>query len=436
MTDSSAMGGDVAAISPGSHGTALREWREGWPVVVAGFAGFVLLSLGNMSMGAFMTPVTTELHWSHAQFSAGLSAYALVGIVMGPLVGMLIDKWGVRMVVVIGALLVGVTFSLFATATGAITPWLVLWLLYAAANQLIMTTAWTAAIARAFTASRGLAMSIIMVGSAAAVFIAPVVADLLIRHQGWRVAFVVMGLVTGTAVAVICWFALDRGGQAPAAPAAHSEAGEATPSDGGARAMTTGEALRSIAFIKLGLAMFIANFVPLALTIHLIPLLSAGGLKRDTAVLIGGSYGATMFIGQIIGGIAIDRYSGRLVAAIGFSVMIASLALLMLPVHPLALPITAVFLFGFAVGGLSPLFPYLTSRYFGLHSFGRLFGVLASLSALAYATGPLAAGYVFDVTHNYRLFLAGSIPAVLLTILLIVSLGRYPNFAETAAPDR
>jgi len=197
--------------------------------------------------------------------------------------------------------------------------------------------------------------------------------------------------------------------------------------------MTTGEALRSFAFIKLGIAMFIANFVPLAMTIHLIPLLTAGGLPSNTAVVIGGSYGLTMLAGQLVGGVAFDRVSARLVAAIGFTILIISFTLLLLPVRPIAVPITAVLLFGFALGGLSPLFPYLTSRYFGLESFGRLFGVLSALSALAFATGPQTASYIFDATHSYRLFLIGSIPAIVLTILLIVSLGRYPDSAAAKA---
>ncbi len=430
MTDHSVTGTGVAAGSPGA---ALREWRAGWPVVVAGFFGFVLLSLGNMSVGAFMKPVTTDLHWTRSDFSIGLSVYAFVGIVMGPVVGALVDKWGVRLVAVIGSLLVGITFALFATATGAIVPWLILWLLYATANQFIMTTVWTAAIARAFTVSRGLAMSVIMIGSAFAVAVAPLVADFLIREQGWRAAFIIMGLGTGVAVAAICLLALGGGRPAAeAAPMAHGAPAAGAADDGPAE-MTTGRALRSFAFIKLCIAMFIANFVPLALTIHMIPLLEADGLARESAVLVGGSYGVPMFIGQIIGGIAIDRFSGRLVAAVGFTVMIASLALLMLPADPIAVPITAVVLFGLAIGGLSPLFPYLTSRYFGLKSFGRLFGVLASMSALAFASGPWMAGHVFDLTKSYYWFLGGSIPAIALTILLIVSLGRYPDSGETRA---
>src|SRR5882757_9002688 len=127
MSDSSALDGSATTLSPPSRGAALQEWRGGWPVVVAGFFGFVLLSLGNMSVGAFMKPVTTDLHWTRSDFSIGLSVYAFVGVVMGPVVGALVDKWGVRLVAVIGSLLVGVTFALFATATGAIAPWLILW---------------------------------------------------------------------------------------------------------------------------------------------------------------------------------------------------------------------------------------------------------------------------------------------------------------------
>jgi MFS family permease len=433
---SGTMAGGMTLKSADSRGAALREWREGWPVILAGFAGFFLLSLGNLSMGAFMIPVTTDLHWSHSQYTSGLFTYAPAGIVMGPLVGALIDKWGVRPIVVIGSLLVAVTFSLFAIATSAISLWLVLWLLYAVANQLIMMTAWTAAVARVFNASRGLAMAITWGGSAAAGFVAPLVADLLIRHEGWRTAYVVMGLGTGCAVALICWFALDGGSSAPPAAQAQPESVSATPAGGDTRSMTTGEALRSFAFIKLGIAMFIANFVPLALTVHFIPLLSAGGLSDRSAVVIGGSFALVMFPGQLIGGIAFDYISARLVAAIGFTIMIAGLAMLMLPVHPIGVPIAGVLLCGFAMGALSPLFPYLTSRYFGLESFGRLFGVLSALSALAFATGPYAASKVFDLTspHSYRLFLAGSIPAILLTILLIVSLGRDPGSGDTKAP--
>jgi MFS family permease len=421
-------GAKAGGAAPKFAGEAAREWRRGWPVVLAGVFGFALLTLGNATMGAFMAPVTSDLGFNRSQFSAGLSAYALVGIVMGPLVGILIDKLGVRAVAISGALLVGVTYSLFATSTGAMSYWLALWLLYAAANQLIMTTVWWAAVARVFTVSRGLATSVTILGTSVAVFFAPVVANVLIEQRGWRAAFVILGLSSGLAVALVCWIALKRSGP----PQAASGPAEAAQSVTAASGMSWSQAVRSMTFIKFAIASFIAYGVRLAITIHVIPILSAGGVARDLAVWIGGSYGLWMAVGQTVSGAALDRFSGRWVSALCLFVQMTSLALLMLPPHPIAVPILAVCLFGLSMGGLAPTYPYLTSRYFGLRSFGRLFGILASLSAVGYALGPLLAAHVYDVSGSYALFLAASIPALLLSAVLILSLGPYPDFAEEA----
>lgn len=432
--------GETTQSSAGSAspGRALREWRTGWPVVLAGVFGFALLSLGSTSMGAFMASVTASLGFSRSQFSAGLSAYALVGIVLGPLVGILIDKFGVRAVALSGSLLVGLAFSLFATATGAFSYWLALWLFYACANQLIMTTVWWAAVSRVFTASRGLAISVTIIGTGVAAPLAPIVANLLIEHHGWRAAFVIMGLCSGIGVALVCWLALKpAAGPPPAAPAQAAQ-GDADAPDPGPAGMSLMDALRSPTFVKLAIACYLAYAVRLAITIHLIPMLSAGGVGRGTAVVIGGSYGLSMIPGQILSGAAMDRFSARWVAALCLVVQSVSLALLMLPPHPIALPIVAVFLFGLSMGGIAPTFPYLTSRYFGLRSFGRLFGIIASLSALGFATGPLLAGYVYDVSASYVPFLAAAIPALLLSTLLILLLGRYPDRADptSSSPAR
>ena len=233
-----------------------------------------------------------------------------------------------------------------------------------------------------------------------------------------------MGLGTGITVALICWFALKPAGQpAPAAEAA-ADPPAAVPG------LSLAEAARTLTFAKLAVASYLAYAVRLAIAIHLIPMLSAGGVARTTAVVIGGSYGLWMILGQIVSGAAMDRFPARFVSALWLAMMAGSLALLMLPPQPIALPIVAVALFGISMGGMAPTFPYLTSRYFGLRSFGKLFGIIASLSGLGFATGPLLAGYAFDVSSSYLPFLAGAIPALLLAALLILSMGRYPDPAD------
>lgn len=417
---------------PSAPGAALREWQAGWPVVFAGVFGFALLSLGSTSMGAFMAPVTASLGFSRSEFSAGLTAYALVGIVGAPLVGVLIDRWGERAVAIAGSLLAGLTFSLFATASGVFTYWLALWLFYACANQLIMTTVWWAAVSRVFAASRGLAISVTIIGTGVAAPLAPYLANLLIEQRGWRSAFAIMGISCGIAVALVCWIALKPGGRP--SPAAQAGPAEAEPAAAAPTGIPLAQALRSVSFIKLAIASFLAYAVRLAVAFHLIPILSAGGVTRGTAVVIGGSYGLWMILGQTVSGAAMDRFPARWVGAFWLVLQSVSCAMLMLTPQPLALPIAAVALFGTTMGGIAPALPYLTSRYFGLSNFGRLFGIIASLSGLGFAIGPLLAGYAFDRSHSYAPFLTGAIPALLLSALLIISLGRYPDAADGARP--
>jgi len=270
-----------------------------------------------------------------------------------------------------------------------------------------------------------------ILGTNIAVPIAPIVANELIERQGWRSAFAMMGLSCGLVIALVCWIAL-KGASAPL-PAAQPGSADTARTEAAPAGMPLSQALRSFAFFKLALASFLAYAVRLGVAFHLIPILSAGGVTRGTAVVIGGSYGLWMILGQVLSGAALDRFSARWVGALWLVLQSISCALLILAPHPLTLPIAAIALFGTTMGGIAPALPYLTSRYFGVANFDRLFGIIAGLSGLGFAVGPLLAGYAFDVSKSYAPFLAGTIPALLIAALLIISLGRYPDGDRPAA---
>jgi MFS family permease len=64
--------------------------------------------------------------------------------------------------------------------------------------------------------------------------------------------------------------------------------------------------------------------------------------------------------------------------------------------------------------------PTITAEYFGTQSFGSIFGVVSPAYTLGSAIGPLAAGYIFDITGRYYLaFLSAAILMVLVFILSI-----------------
>ncbi|MFW6103295.1 MAG: MFS transporter [Chloroflexota bacterium] len=76
---------------------------------------------------------------------------------------------------------------------------------------------------------------------------------------------------------------------------------------------------------------------------------------------------------------------------------------------------------GFGAGSWLPTMSMLVSHRFGLAHYGSVFGVVNMAQSIGTATGPLVAGFVFDVTSTYQwafvLFAslyAVAIPAVLL----------------------
>src|SRR5262245_44558087 len=86
---------------------AVREGLGGWRVLVPSLYGDILVGIGMMSMGAFMAPMQAAFHWNRSQFSVGLTALAIIGVIFAPLTGIIIDRFGPRVVAAIGSLMVG-----------------------------------------------------------------------------------------------------------------------------------------------------------------------------------------------------------------------------------------------------------------------------------------------------------------------------------------
>jgi len=59
--------------------------------------------------------------------------------------------------------------------------------------------------------------------------------------------------------------------------------------------------------------------------------------------------------------------------------------------------------FGFGYGNCDILFPAIISDYFGTEFHGSIFGMVMLAIAPGGATGPLLAGYIFDITGSYNI---------------------------------
>jgi uncharacterized membrane protein AbrB (regulator of aidB expression) len=109
---------------------------------------------------------------------------------------------------------------------------------------------------------------------------------------------------------------------------------------------------------------------------------------------------------------------------------------------PVWLLAVAILLVGFSFGAEADMVAFFTARYFGLRSFGAVFGVLAMAVGVSAAIGGAAGGLLFDLRHNYNLnlVLASGLTAVSAISLLAsgllsgkVSRGLPAAEVETAA---
>jgi MFS family permease len=128
-------------------------------------------------------------------------------------------------------------------------------------------------------------------------------------------------------------------------------------------------------------------------------------------------------VGRLGTGYLLDRIFAARLASVLFAASASGIGLLWLGNRPAAF--AGAFLVGLGLGAEIDLIPYMTSRYFGLRDFGKVYSSLFAAFALAGALGPLLIGRDFDRTGSYSRPLAAFVVATLLASVLMNLLGPY-----------
>ena len=145
-----------------ANSTARGEWSYGWKVAVAAMAGFSLSATFTFTFGAWIQPLEAEFGWSRGDIALGMSMITLVGALLSPPIGMLVDRWGPRRLGVPGSLVFAMGFGALGLTTGNIWVWWGLWFMLAFAFITIKPLIWTTAVASTFDKQRGLAFAVAM----------------------------------------------------------------------------------------------------------------------------------------------------------------------------------------------------------------------------------------------------------------------------------
>ncbi|MCB2077916.1 MAG: MFS transporter [Novosphingobium sp.] len=415
--------------------TAAQEWRINWLMVLSGLVGVTLGTIPSATLGLFMAPLEAEFGWSRTEISAGLTVFAIVSLPLTPFAGVLVDRYGSRRVALPGIAISALIFASFALMPDSLFIYLGIWTLYTLASLLTRILVWNTAISSAFEASRGLAIAVVLCGSAISMSLSPLVARWLIDGYGWRMGYAGLGLGWGGMVLllVLLFFkdrrpstlASETGGARCATPAAKA---------GG---LTVKEAVRSVTINRIALAIFLQSLMGASIMVHLVPLLVGSGLTRLEAVGLAALLGAASVCGKLVTGAIVDRVQGSILPVTVFTLPALAYAFMLQAHGSMILLAASVLMLGYASGAGLQMGTYLTTRYAGLRNFGTIFGLISSLMAVAAGIGPLAAGIVFDLTGDYRLLMMIGIPAAIVAGLSLFGLGPYPRFdaIDNGKPD-
>jgi MFS family permease len=256
------------------------------------------------------------------------------------------------------------------------------------------------AVQRWFVRRRGFASGLAVSGIGVGTLVMPPLASLLIQTLGWRDAYLMLG----------CFAAVVGGGSALLIendPADRGLGPDGDPVRPGARSVrphgvSVRAAITSRRFVGLYAACLIGSFglfIPLA---HLVPYALDHGIPQSSSVLLLGMIGVGSTAGRFFLGDLADRVGRQQALLLMFAGMALALAVWMVSTGFLALAGFAV-VFGVFYGGYVAVLPALVMDYFGGRNVGSIIGVLYTSVAFGTLIGPSAAGFAFDLSHNYML---------------------------------
>jgi len=352
-----------------------------------------------IAFGVFFNPLMETFGWSRAVIAGASSLAFLMMGVFGVLAGRLNDRFGPRPIMIVTALLMGLGCILMARLSAPWELYLFYGIIFGMGGSSIDVIALTT-VARWFTHRRGFMTGVVKVGTGAGQFIIPLAAGWLILHYGWRMSFVVIGVVITSSLIVMARF-LSRDPEAagiapPVSQPATTKTTLAAPLD-----IPLSSALRTVQLWTICLMNLFLVFCLLIVMMHIVPHARDLGVAPLKAAGVLSTIGAISMLGRFSGGMVIDRRSSGTVMAVSFFLLLVSLVWLQFSDRTWMLYAFAV-VYGLAHGGFFTAISPIVAEFFGIRFHGTLFGIVVFFGTAGGAIGPLMAGYLFDLSGSYQ----------------------------------
>lgn len=390
------------------------------PLAAASLATGTSLSLFAYTNSIFAPHLIKDFGWSRAQFAL-IGITMLVTLPFVPLVGRFTDRFGVRKVALVGVLTMPLGFIGYSRMQGDFTTYLVLFTAVLIVGTMTGPLVFTRLIAANFVRAQGLALTVVNCAPAVlALALAPAL-NLCIVAIGWRSTYLVLGgfvLVSGIVAILLVGKEPPRGqGTGPVPDEAPRPARE-----------DYGIILKSKLFWVLVGGFFLCLLQTQLHSSQMNLMLIENDLSMQMAANVVSIYALGTIVGRIACGLALDRYTPRIVTVISMGLPAFGFMLLGSDMNSLPVIAFAMFLVGLSVGAESDLICYLVSRFFKLRIYGTTLGLVQAVSFLSSAAGGLAISLTLMLSDSYVPFLFIAAAAIIVGSLLFLLLPKQREF--------
>jgi MFS family permease len=371
----------------------------GWVIVGAGIV-VSCIGVGTMlSLGVFLQPVSEATGWSRT----GISTVALLNwLCMGIgsfLWGALSDRFGTRVVVLSGGLLLGVG-AVAASRAESLAQFQIFFGVLVGLAAGSFYTPLTATTTRWFTRNRSLAVALVSAGLSLGSTIIGPLARWMTTTYDWRTAMLVIGDLAWLVVIPAALLVREP-------PAARPGAAATLGAGAGGAEFTVGQALRTPQFAAIALTNFACCAAHSGPIFHMVTHAIDHGIPVMAATTVLSVAGLASLSGRIVCGLMADRIGAKQMLLVGLALQAVSVSLYVFTRDLVSFYAVAV-MFGFAYGGAMPLYAILVREYFGARTMGTVFGAVGAVATLGMALGPWAGGWLYDSLGSYFWLYMGS----------------------------
>lgn len=343
-----------------------------------------------LTISAYIQPIEQEFGWSRVQVSLAFTLVAYMIVLVSPIQGWLVDRYGPRRTVLTSIPLFGLSLVALYFTPPNLYVYYLLWALVPIAGLGLWPLGYLQAVSRWFDRRLGFALGCANGGIGVGSTLVPLLTAALIPLYGWRGALLGLGLlVLLVSWPLVAWLLREpdnvEGAQARATAAATG--------------LSFPALRREPSFYLLNVAFFLLGLTATSLVSQQVPLLTEAGWTPDQArALISTVFGFSLLVARITVGFVMDHvFAPRVMQTVAIG---GAIACILYALYPNAAFVSAILL-GFLLGAEFDVLAFLIKRYYGNLAYGSAYGVIFAVFYLGSGLGITGLAWTRQLSGSY-----------------------------------